>query len=69
MVTLLQRKKIIKLGSNVEFPPRDGKIYDEQGDLIKNFGGYIFVPERTNNSGFDMTIQYLRRRLVVVIMH
>src|SRR3954452_8207390 len=46
------------MDSNVEFPSRDGRIYDGQGDLIKNlnFEGYIFVPEKTNNSGFDMTI-------------
>jgi hypothetical protein len=53
---MLQRKKIIRLDRSVEFPPLDGKICDEQGNFIKNFEEYIFVPEKTNNSGFDMTI-------------
>ncbi|EXX60607.1 hypothetical protein RirG_178450 [Rhizophagus irregularis DAOM 197198w] len=53
---MLRRKKIIKLDRSVEFPPRDGKICGEQGVFIKNFEEYIFVPDKTNNSGFDMTI-------------
>ena len=53
---MLQRKKIITLKRDVEFPPHDGKIYDKRGDLIKNFERYILVPGKTNNSGFDMTI-------------
>ncbi|CAB4440574.1 unnamed protein product [Rhizophagus irregularis] len=53
---MLRRKKIIKLDRSVEFPPRDGKICGEQGVFILNFEEYIFVPEKTNHSGFDMTI-------------
>jgi hypothetical protein len=35
---------------------RDGKICGKQGDFIKNFKEYIFVSEKTNNSGFDIII-------------
>ncbi|PKK75135.1 hypothetical protein RhiirC2_708342 [Rhizophagus irregularis] len=64
---MLRRKKIIKLDRSVEFPPRDGKICGEQGVFIKNFEEYIFVPEKTNNSGFDMTIFEKDNKNIIIV--
>ncbi|POG73797.1 hypothetical protein GLOIN_2v1772162 [Rhizophagus irregularis DAOM 181602=DAOM 197198] len=51
----LQRKEIAYCHNKIEFPP-DGNIYDTNQNTFENLVDYIFVPKKSNNSGFDMVI-------------
>ncbi|CAB4441815.1 unnamed protein product [Rhizophagus irregularis] len=50
----IQRKEIVKLPRDREFP--NNEICDEKNNIIKDLEKYIFVPMKSNNSGFEMVI-------------
>ncbi|PKK41270.1 hypothetical protein RhiirC2_722844, partial [Rhizophagus irregularis] len=53
----IQRKNIVTLHTSIEFPPKDGKINDCRGIEIKDhLDKYMFVPTKSNNSGFEMVM-------------
>jgi hypothetical protein len=51
----LQRKEIAYCHKEIEFPPKD-TIYNSSRNVFENLVDYLFVPKKTNNSGFDMII-------------
>ena len=51
----LQRKEIVYCHEEIEFPP-NGEIYNSSKQPFENLIDYLFVPKKSNNSGFDMVI-------------
>lgn len=51
----LQRKGIAYCHEEIEFPPND-TIYNSSREVFENLIDYLFVPKKSNNSGFDMVI-------------
>ncbi|EXX78505.1 hypothetical protein RirG_014350 [Rhizophagus irregularis DAOM 197198w] len=53
----IQRKNIVTLHMSIEFPSKDGKINDSRGiEINDHLDKYMFVPTKSNNSGFEMVM-------------